>query len=149
MVHGRQNSNLYRPRCECSLNDLTTHTRTGFDGSETAHRQPYLEQAKEIDGPILILTDVENRCAFGRFSDPNGSVWTQVSDADDPDVRSAFLRQVGDCPSGRLVAWDRGTGKTVEHKLAISIGLVEVPEEDCSGPICCAAALRSNRRMGS
>src|SRR5258706_8768484 len=23
MVHGRQNSNLYRPRCECSLNDLT------------------------------------------------------------------------------------------------------------------------------
>lgn len=111
------------------------HTRVGFDGSETANRKPYLGQAKEIDGPVLLLTDVENLCAFGRFCDPNGNVWTQVSNTDDPQVRSDFLRQVGECPSGRLVAWDRATGKPVEPKLPISIGLVEDPEEDCSGPI--------------
>jgi hypothetical protein len=33
------------------------------------------------------------------------------------------------------VALDKTTGKSVERELAISIGLVEDPEEECSGPI--------------
>ena len=106
-----------------------------FRWEEKASREPYLKQAKEIDGPVLLLTDVENLCAFSRFCDPNGSVWTQVSNTDDPNVHSAFLRQVGDCPSGRLVSWDRATEKPVEPGLPVSIGFVEDPQEECSGPI--------------
>jgi CDGSH-type Zn-finger protein len=112
-----------------------THAKFGFDGHETASREPYLEQAKEIDGPKLLLTDQENLCAFARFCDSNGSVWVEVSSTDDAGVRATFLRQVGNCPSGRLVAWDGSTERPVEHKLTTSIGLVEDPKEDCSGPI--------------
>lgn len=112
-----------------------THAKIGFDGRETASREPYLAQAKEIDGPKLLLTDQEDLCAFARFCDSHGSVWVQVSSTDDAGVRATFLRQVGDCPAGRLVAWDRSTEKPIEHKLPTAIGLVEDPEEDCSGPI--------------
>jgi len=112
-----------------------THAKIGFDGHETAGREPYLKQAMEIDGPKLLLTDQENLCAFARFCDSNGSVWVEVSSTDDAGVWATFLRQVGNCPSGRLVAWDGSTERPVEHKLPTSIGLVEDPEEDCSGPI--------------
>src|SRR5580693_5041011 len=40
-----------KPYCDGS------HARTGFDGTETASREPYLKQAVEQDGPTVILTD--------------------------------------------------------------------------------------------
>jgi CDGSH-type Zn-finger protein len=112
-----------------------THTKIGFDGTETASRQPYVEQARVFDGPTLLLTDVESLCAFGRFCDPNGKVWHQVRRTDDPEVRAIFLRQVENCPAGRLVAWDKATRKPIEKELPVSIGLVEDPEQQCSGPL--------------
>lgn len=112
-----------------------THAKIGFDGSETANRAPYVDQATGFDGPELMLTDVESLCAFARFCDPNGKVWAQVAGTDDPQVRAMFLRQVNDCPSGRLVAWDKATRLPVERELPVSIGLIEDPQEDCSGPI--------------
>ncbi|MDR3420066.1 MAG: CDGSH iron-sulfur domain-containing protein [Xanthobacteraceae bacterium] len=112
-----------------------THARIGFDGTETASREPYIDQTTAIDGPALMLTDVESLCAFARFCDPNGKVWAQVAATDDPAVRAMFLRQVNDCPSGRLVAWDKATGAPVERELPVSIGLIEDPQENCSGPI--------------
>jgi CDGSH-type Zn-finger protein len=112
-----------------------THGRIGFDGTETASRQPYLDQATVLDGPELQLTDAEGLCAYGRFCDPNGQVWSQVTRTDDPRVRAAFIRQVNDCPAGRLMAWDKASGRPVEHKLPISIGLVEDPAQNCGGPL--------------
>jgi len=112
-----------------------THAKIGFDGTETASREPYLNQAKVFDGPRLQLTDMESLCAFGRFCDPNGKVWNQVTRTDEPEMQAMFIRQVENCPAGRLVAWDKATGKPVERELPVSIGLVEDPEEECSGPI--------------
>jgi len=82
-----------------------------------------------------MLTDAEALCAFGRFCDPNGKVWNQVARTDDPEVRAMFVRQVNDCPAGRLVAWDKAAGKPVESRLPVSIGLIEDPAQGCSGPI--------------
>lgn len=112
-----------------------THARIGFDGTETASRESYGAQAKTLDGPTMQLTDAEALCAGARFCDPNESVWAQVEHADRPDVRAMFVRQVCNCPSGRLVAWDKRTGEAIEPKLPISIGLVEDPQEGCSGPL--------------
>ena len=112
-----------------------THAKVGFDGTETANRAPYLEQANQIDGPTMKLSDAESLCAFARFCDPHGQVWSQVSKSDNAKVRATFVRQVGNCPGGRLVAWDKATGKAVEPKFPLSIGLIVDPPQQCSGPI--------------
>ncbi len=112
-----------------------THKKIGFDGTETASRQPYREQAQLTEGPALSLTDAEALCAFARFCDPHGQVWAQVERTDEAEVRATFVRQVNNCPSGRLVAWDRATGKPIEHHLAVSIGVIEDPPEGVSGPL--------------
>lgn len=112
-----------------------THVKIGFDGTETASREPYAEQAKLIEGPVMSLSDVESLCAFARFCDPNGQVWRLVKETGEPKAKRDFVRQTNDCPSGRLVAWENATGKPVEHRLAPSIGVVEDPAEKCSGPL--------------
>jgi CDGSH-type Zn-finger protein len=111
------------------------HAKVGFDGTETASREPYLTDAKRFDGPRLVLVDAERLCASGRFCDPKGSVWSQVAHSDDPKVRQTFLRQVANCPGGRVVAWDKAADAAIEPELPPSIGLVEDPQEGCSGPI--------------
>ena len=112
-----------------------THAKIGFDGTETASRKPYREQAKMIPGPVLSLSDAQSLCAFARFCDPNGQVWSLVAETDKTKQRENFVRQTCDCPSGRLVAWDNKTGQPIEPELPQSIGLVEDPVESCSGPL--------------
>ncbi len=116
-----------KPFCDGS------HTAVGFDGTETASREPYREQAERMEGPELDLTDAEPLCAFARFCDPHGKVWNQVERTDEAEVRATFVRQVNHCPSGRLVAWERS--KPLEHALPVSIGIIEDPPERVSGPL--------------
>jgi CDGSH-type Zn-finger protein len=112
-----------------------THETVGFDGTETASREPHLKQAKVLEGPALSLSDAEGLCAFGRFCDPHGSVWNEVARTDEPATRARFLRQVHHCPAGRLVASDNAADQPLEPELPVSVGLVEDPPEKCSGPI--------------
>ncbi len=117
-----------------------THAVIGFDGTETAERAPYLDQAEVYQGPKLILTDAEPLCAFARFCDARGQVWNLVKEAR-PAARELAEREASYCPSGRLVAWRRssgggeGEGEAVEPRFEPSIGLVEDPHEGVSGPI--------------
>jgi len=43
---------------------------------------------------------------------PHGQVWNLVMNRQS-ERRKNFVRQ-SDCPSGRLVAWDNATGKSIE-----------------------------------
>lgn len=109
-----------KPDCDGS------HTKLGFDGTETASCKPYLEQARMIEGPVLSLSDAESLFAFARFCDPNGQVWSLVGDTDQAEAKRDFVRQSCDCPSGRLVAWDNRTGEPIEPRYEPSIGLLRV-----------------------
>ena len=118
-----------KPFCDGS------HLRSHFDGTETASREPYLKQAEAMEGPTYVLTDLQGLCAFARYCDTHGQIWNQVGHTNNPEVKENFLRQAGQCPSGRLVAWDKKTGKAIEPELPVSIGLVEDPAQGCSGPL--------------
>ena len=113
-----------------------SHAKIGFDGTATSERTRYSAQTTVFDGPVLALLDAKHLCADGRFCDPNGQVWAQVAHTDDPEIRSTFLR------AGRLVAFDKAAGTTIEEHLPVSIGLIEDPVEHCSG-----ADLASRRHL--
>jgi CDGSH-type Zn-finger protein len=112
-----------------------THVKVKFDGTESASRQPYIEQAKKIDGPTLELDDAEILCASARFCHRGGEIWSLVARTEEPKTKKIVIEDAGDCPSGRLVVRDKKTGKTVEPDLEKSIGLVEDPNIGVSGPI--------------
>jgi CDGSH-type Zn-finger protein len=113
----------------------TSHERVGFRGTETATRRPYARQAETLDGPTLQLQDAEELCAFARFCDPGGKVWSLIERTDDPATRALVIRESNHCPGGRLVVTDKPTGEVLEPTLAPSIGLVEDPVARCSGPL--------------
>ena len=112
-----------------------THAQVGCDGTETASRKKYLEQAETISGPDLILTDAEKLCAVACFCHRAGDAWTLTEKSDDPKSRKIAIEEACDCPSGRLVAWDKKTGKPIEPEVEPSINLIENPETKVSGPI--------------
>ena len=112
-----------------------THTRIGFDGDETASRVPIARQSEEYDGPTLHLSDAENLCAFARFCDPGGKIWSLIERTDNPKARELVIREAMHCPAGRLVLHDKRTGKEIEEPLPPSIGVVEDPALGCSGPL--------------
>ena len=112
-----------------------THLKIKFDGTEVASRENYVDQVEVFEGPVLDLTDAQPLCASGRFCDPDGSIWRLIEKTDDPKFRKLVERMAGNCPSGRLVVWDKSTGEPVEPQFEQSIGLVEDPVAGVSGPL--------------
>jgi CDGSH-type Zn-finger protein len=128
-----QSSN--KPFCDGS------HEKVRFDGTETASRQPYLDQVEVFEGPTMLLADAEGLCAFARFCDPKGRIWNLVYQTDDPEARRLVEYESGHCPGGRLVAFDRETGESVEPEYEPSLGLIEDTARRVSGPIWVRGAI--------
>ena len=112
-----------------------THAKVAFDGTESASREPYSKQATRIEGPAMSLTDAEGLCAFARFCDPKGRIWNLVKQTDNPEARRLTEYEAAHCPAGRLVVWDRATGKAIEPEFEPSLGLIEDTDKKVGGPI--------------
>ncbi len=112
-----------------------THDRVRFNRTEVATTASYQRQAVAFDGPELVLTDAQALCSAARFCDPNGGAWELTQRSDDPGAKKQAIKQACNCPSGRLVIWDRETGKPVEPDLEPAISLIEDPQSKASGPI--------------
>jgi len=111
-----------------------THIKVNFNGTETASRRGYLDQAEKIKGPALELTDARELCAAARFCDRNGGIWKLTQQSDDPEAYRIAIEEAGNCPSGRLVIWDEN-GKAIEPEFEPSLALIQDPQEDMNGPI--------------
>jgi CDGSH-type Zn-finger protein len=119
-----------------------THMRIHFNGTETASRDDFARQAEVTNGPTMVLYDDRPLCAYARFCDNAGTIWTLVKKTDDGEVRRIVAHEATSCPSGRLVVRDRETGEVLEPPLEPSISLIEDPAMKCSGPIWVRGGVR-------
>ena len=111
-----------------------SHFAAGFDGTETASREPFTAQSREIVGPGLTMAEVPALCAEARFCQRAGDTWHLVEISDDPAARATAIEEASECPSGRMVLYDKA-GKAIEPELPPSIGLIEDEPLGFSGPI--------------
>ena len=126
-----------------------THVKISFDGTETASNKKYLDQAEKIEGSGMDLTDAQDFCASARFCHRKGSIWNLTQVSDNPKLKEIAIQEACDCPSGRLVAWDKKTGKAIEPEFEPSISLVEDPQARVSGPIWVKGGVKLESQDGT
>lgn len=132
-----------KPYCDGS------HVAAKFDGTETASKAPYSEQARTLEGSDLVLTDAGKLCSGARFCHRAGGIWKLTEESADPESKKTAIQEACDCPSGRLVVWDKKTGKAIEPKFEPSINLAEDPCKKVSGPICVKGGIELESSDGS
>ena len=111
------------------------HLKNGFDGTETAKNIPYMEQVETTRGPGLDLTDAESFCAIALFCHRSGDTWTHTENSGDPEQKAMAIEEACNCPSGRLIAWEKNSGKPIEPAFEPMISVVESPAQKVSGPL--------------
>ncbi|HZL07273.1 MAG TPA: CDGSH iron-sulfur domain-containing protein, partial [Coriobacteriia bacterium] len=77
--------------CRCGLSSDKpfcdfSHLAAEFDGTETASRNAFEDEAACIDGPGFRLKDARKLCAEARFCDRGGGLWNLVKRTDAPEV---------------------------------------------------------------
>ena len=138
--------------CRCGLSANKpycdgSHKRADFDLSETASFEPMLDQATRMDGPNYSLTDNETYCAFGRFCDNGDRFWNEVMEPGERHEKLAVY-MAHQCPSGRLMVWDRSTGEPVETPQSAELALIEDPALEISGPLQLRGGIRVQGASG-
>ena len=111
-----------------------SHHKTDFDGTEQASHRVYLGRAGEVEGPELKLTDVQSLCASARFCHRDGGTWHLTRHSDERKARQAAVEETADCPSGRLMVWDK-EGNPIEPEFTPSIGLITDVQAGVMGPL--------------
>ena len=117
-----------KPFCDGS------HNQFDFDGRETANRELFSNRAEVTEGPGLTLTDVPELCSSARFCHRATGFWEMLERSHDPVAKQICIEEACDCPSGRLVVWDKN-GQMIEPDLEPSIGIVVDPEASAGGPL--------------
>lgn len=116
-----------KPYCDGS------HILTAFDGTEK-NQQPYPAEAEKTIGPDLDLTDLPKLCSSAGFCHRAGGTWNLTEKSDDPDNKTTAIEQTHNCPSGRLVAWEKN-GEAIEPELKPEISITEHENGEIAGPI--------------
>ena len=110
-----------------------THLLRRFNGTETASSKLYLENVKNYSGPELCLTDKRELCVGAAFCVRDAGIWNLTVHSDRPGFKELAIEEAANCPSGRLVVWDK-TGNMIEPDYRPSIVLTEY-EDGSAGPL--------------
>jgi CDGSH-type Zn-finger protein len=105
-----------------------THTRNGFDGTETAATSGYDERSKTYQGTNVVVRDDRSICEHAGFCGNRlTNVWEMVggSGTDDSVVRSQMMSMIEHCPSGALTYRMNPEGRDIEQELPVEIGVTD------------------------
>ena len=58
-----------------------------------------------------------------------------ISRSNNPQLKQMAIEQTQNCPSGRIISWEKETGKNSEPLLEPSISITEDPLQQVSGPL--------------
>ena len=111
-----------------------THLDVGFEGTERAPRDNYTERSQLFQGPGLDMGDRVDICARAQFCQRSGGVWKMVQDSADTSKRDEAIEIIGQCPAGRLVAYDK-QGSVIEPQFERLISVTQDPGRKISGPL--------------
>jgi CDGSH-type Zn-finger protein len=113
-----------------------SHIESGFDGTETADFECYLDGCETILGGRYQLKDKDEYCAGARHCDTHGGAWALIEELEDkPELLGVLKHQCESCPSGRLVLWDSEKEEALEPDLEPEIGVVFDSEARVGGPL--------------
>jgi CDGSH-type Zn-finger protein len=118
-----------KPYCDGS------HEKVGFEGTENASKEHYIDGAKKIEGPDLLLTDNHSLCNHAGFCTRAGGIGYLVMHSDNTEAKKTAIQIASNCNSGRFVVYDKETGNPIEPDFEPSIAITEEPEKGVSGPI--------------
>jgi CDGSH-type Zn-finger protein len=110
-----------KPFCDSS------HATIKFDGTETAEKLNFKESTDTINGPNFILEDIVPLCSGAGFCHgKEGSTWDLIN-SENKKLNKIAVKQACNCPSGRLLAIDKKTGKPIEQKFKPSVVILKEP----------------------
>jgi CDGSH-type Zn-finger protein len=111
------------------------HVAAPFDGTETAKHSFGPETIEMTQGPALDLADIPCLCAIARFCHREGDAWTLAEQSGDSRKKAIAVESAGNCPSGRLSAWDKEPKKPLEPAYEPSLGAIKDTYHGGLGPI--------------
>ncbi len=139
----RCGSSKRKPYCDGS------HTKANWNPALKAPEEALLGKAERIEGETLVMTDNPKYCVFARFCHPCGDAWTLTKQSADPQSRELAIREASMCPSGRLMAWDKSSGKPMEFRFEPSLGLIEDVAIGASGGLWIRGGIALRREDGN
>ncbi len=113
-----------------------THTKIHFNGTETADDTPISGKSRknyrDLHCRSLMLIICVSMQGFAC-----GLVGSGTSRGNQETLRPGTLlyRRQANCPSGRLVVWDKKTGEALEPEFEKSIVIIEYPPRSEHGPL--------------
>ena len=117
-----------KPFCDGS------HMSHDFDGTEVASKKIYEENLTIFETDKVKLYDAVELCDHSRFCQAKGGIRSLMEKGDKESIAIA-KEQAANCPSGRLLIFDKETMEFVEKAYDKEIVIISDECKDLEGPI--------------